>query len=58
MGVMFKARRGHVAGLVDATVRRRRGAVFECRTAAKQRHTGLNLHDFRWSHALYAGRQI
>ncbi|HXQ41002.1 MAG TPA: hydrogenase maturation protease [Candidatus Udaeobacter sp.] len=61
MGVMFAARGCRSLIVVDACRSGSEpGAVFEVpgdELAARHRPT-LTLHDFRWDHALYAGRQI
>jgi hydrogenase maturation protease len=61
MGVMFRARGASRLVIVDAsrsgaapgTIYRVPGAELE-----RQYEPALNLHDFRWDHALYAGRRI
>jgi hydrogenase maturation protease len=61
MSVMFKARGATSLILIDAcTSGAEAGAVFEVpgHELESAPPAGLNLHDFRWSHALYAGRQI
>ncbi len=61
MGVMFQARGSDALIIVDASsTGSEPGAVFEVPGAELEgkppaSHT---LHDFRWDHALYAGRQI
>jgi hydrogenase maturation protease len=61
MSVMFAARGCRGLVVVDACRSGSEpGAVFEVPGAElAQRHApSLNLHDFRWDHALFAGRQI
>ncbi len=61
MSVMFAARGCRSLLVVDACRSGSEpGAVFEVPGAElAQRHPpSLNLHDFRWDHALFAGRQI
>lgn len=61
MAVMFAARGCGTLIVVDACRSGAEpGAVFEVPGALlEQRHQGsLTLHDFRWDHALYAGRAI
>jgi hydrogenase maturation protease len=61
MSVMFAARGCRCLVVVDACRSGSEpGAVFEVPgTELAQRHVpSLNLHDFRWDHALFAGRQI
>jgi len=61
MGVMFKARGADQLIIVDAsTTGAEPGAIFEVpgaelEGAPTDSHT---LHDFRWDHALFAGRRI
>lgn len=61
MGVMFKARGARALIIIDAgRTGSEPGAVFEVpgdelEGKPPDSHT---LHDFRWDHALYAGRQI
>lgn len=61
MGVMFAARGCRSLIVVDACrTGSSSGAVFEVpgeELEARHQPT-LNLHDFRWDHALYAGRRI
>ncbi len=61
MGVMFAARGCRSLIVVDACrTGSSAGAVFEVpgeELEARHQPT-LNLHDFRWDHALYAGRRI
>lgn len=61
MGVMFLARGATRLILVDAaSTGSEPGAIFEVPGAELEGRptSGLNLHDFRWDHALYTGRQI
>ena len=61
MGVMFKARGATSLILVDACRSGSEpGAVFEVpgQELEGAPPPSLNLHDFRWDHALYAGRRI
>lgn len=61
MAVMFAARGCETLIVVDSCwTEAEAGAIFEVPGSdAETRHTpSLNLHDFRWDHALYAGRQI
>ena len=61
MGVMFKARGATSLILVDACRSGSdAGAVFEVPGHELEGvpPPSLNLHDFRWDHALYAGRRI
>ena len=61
MAVMFAARGCQTLIVADACQSGSPpGAVFELPGAeAEQRYTpALNLHDFRWDHALYAGRKM
>ena len=61
MSVMFAARGCRSLVVVDACRSGSEpGAVFEVPGAElEQRHVAsLNLHDFRWDHALFAGRRI
>ena len=61
MSVMFAARGCRSLVVVDACRSGSEpGAVFEVPGAElEQRHvSSLNLHDFRWDHALFAGRRI
>jgi hydrogenase maturation protease len=61
MGVMFKARGATSLILVDACRSGSdAGAVFEVPGHEFEGvpPPSLNLHDFRWDHALYAGRRI
>lgn len=61
MGVMYRARGARRLIIVDARAPEASpGAIYEVPGAlleAPPRHS-LNLHDFRWDHALHAGRQI
>lgn len=61
MGVMFQARGAKSLIIVDASnTGAEPGAVFEVpgdELAGKQPDS-FTLHDFRWDHALYSGRQI
>lgn len=61
MGVMYRARGVSRLIIVDARVPSGNpGAIYEVpgRALEAQPQQSLNLHDFRWDHALYAGRQI
>lgn len=61
MGVMFKARGSDALIIVDASsTGSDPGAVFEVpgRELEGKPTQGYNLHDFRWDHALFAGRRI
>lgn len=61
MGVMFAARGCRTLILIDACRSGSEpGAVFEVPGAMlKERHEpSITLHDFRWEHALFAGRKI
>jgi len=61
MAVMFRARGSHSLIIVDACkTGSEPGAVFEVPGAELEGKPpgSFNLHDFRWDHALYAGRQI
>ncbi len=61
MDVMFQARGSRTLILVDACRSGAEpGAVFEVpgEELAARPAPSYNLHDFRWDHALYAGRQI
>ncbi len=61
MDVMFQARGSRALILVDACRSGSEpGAVFEVpgEELAAQPTPSFNLHDFRWDHALFAGRQI
>jgi hydrogenase maturation protease len=61
MAVMFAARGCTTLIVVDSCLTgSEAGAIFEVPGwAVETKHTRtLNLHDFRWDHALYAGRQI
>ncbi len=61
MAVMFAARGCRTLILIDAVRSQGEpGAIFEVPGSELERPyaAGLNLHDFRWDAALYAGRQI
>jgi hydrogenase maturation protease len=61
MAVMFAAKGCESLIIVDACRSgAEAGAVFEVPGAelAQEPRDSFNLHDFRWDHALYAGRQI
>jgi len=61
MGVMFKARGSRSLIIIDASNSGSEpGAVFEVpgEEMAGKPPDSFNLHDFRWDHALYAGRKI
>ena len=61
MGVMFKARGSRSLIIIDASnTGSEPGAVFEVpgEEMAGKPPDSFNLHDFRWDHALYAGRKI
>lgn len=61
MGVMFAARGCRTLIVVDACRSgSEAGAVFEVPgdSLAERHQPTLTLHDFRWDHALHAGRQI
>jgi hydrogenase maturation protease len=61
MGVMFKARGATSLIVVDACrTGAEPGAVFEVPGSELEGvpPDSFNLHDFRWDHALYTGRQI
>lgn len=61
MAVMFRARGSDALILVDASkTGAEPGAVFEVPGADLEGRPvqSFNLHDFRWDHALYAGRRI
>jgi hydrogenase maturation protease len=61
MAVMFAARGCRTLIVIDACRSGSEpGAVFEVPgSELEERHQpALNLHDFRWDHALFAGRQI
>lgn len=61
MAVMFAARGCTTLIVVDSCwTEAEAGAIFEVPgSEVETQHTpSLNLHDFRWDHALYAGRQI
>jgi hydrogenase maturation protease len=59
--IMFEARSADKLVIVDAcSTGSEPGAIFEARGGELEnaRAPGLMLHDFRWDHALYAGRRI
>ena len=61
MGVMFAARSCRALIIVDACRSgAQAGAIFEVPGAclARPPRDNFTLHDFRWDHALYAGRRI
>lgn len=61
MGVMFAARGCRTLVLIDACRSGAEpGAVFEVPGAElkQQYEPSMNLHDFRWEHALFAGQKI
>lgn len=61
MAVMFAARGCGMLIIVDACHSgSESGAVFEVPGSELEQppRSGFNLHDFRWDHALFAGRQI
>jgi len=61
MDVMFKARGAKKLILIDACRSgSEAGAVFQVDGAELEQahHPAYSLHDFRWDHALYAGRRI
>ena len=61
MGVMFRARGSSNLIIVDAcSSGAEPGAIFQVPGAELEGKPpeSYNLHDFRWDHALYAGRQI
>lgn len=61
MSVLYRARGMRKLILIDARVPEDApGAVYEVPGATLSAKPGAsyNLHDFRWDHALYAGRQI
>ena len=61
MAVMFEARGAQSLIIVDAsTSGAEAGAIFEVPGHALEAppRESYNLHDFRWDHALYAGRRI
>lgn len=61
MGVMFRARGASSLIVVDACQSGSEpGAIFEVPGEELEATppASLNLHDFRWQHALYAGRKI
>lgn len=61
MGVMYRARGVARLIIIDAKAPENEpGAVYEVPGAILERppSQSFNLHDFRWDHALYAGRRI
>ncbi len=61
MDVMFQARGSSALILIDACISGSEpGAVFEIpgKELAVRPAPSYNLHDFRWDHALFAGRRI
>lgn len=61
MDVMFQARGSRVLIIIDACRSGSEpGAIFEIPGSelADAPDPGYNLHDFRWDHALYAGKRI
>lgn len=61
MSVMFQARGSEALIIIDASqTGSEAGAVFEVPGSEMEGKPpdSYNLHDFRWDHALYAGRQI
>lgn len=61
MEVMFQARGSKAIIVIDASRSGSEpGAIFEVpgEELICQSEPGYNLHDFRWQHALYAGRKI
>ena len=61
MGVMYRARGCRQLILVDARAPEKTpGAIYEVPGGVLERapNKSLNLHDFRWDHALFAGRRI
>ena len=61
MAAMFSARGCTALVVIDACVSGSEpGAIFELPGGEVERAyaPGLNLHDFRWDHALYAGRRM
>ena len=61
MSVMYNARGATQLIIVDARVpESASGAIFEVPGEVLEAppNNSLNLHDFRWAHALYAGRRI
>ena len=61
MAVMYRARGARRLIIVDARAPEAApGAIYEVpgEVLAAPPRQSLNLHDFRWDHALYAGRQI
>jgi hydrogenase maturation protease len=61
MGVMYQARKASHLVLIDARVPNNHpGAIFEVPGEILEAPPpqSYNLHDFRWDHALYAGKKI
>ncbi|WP_036262288.1 hydrogenase maturation protease [Methylocapsa aurea] len=61
MDVLFQARGARKLVIIDACASGAEpGAVFEAPGGALENHPtpSYTLHDFRWDHALYAGRRI
>ena len=61
MEVMFQARGATKLVIIDASnTGSEPGAIYEVPGAelSADREPGYSLHDFRWDHALYAGRRI
>ncbi|MEM8608548.1 MAG: hydrogenase maturation protease [Myxococcota bacterium] len=61
MGVMFKARGSDALVIIDASrTGAEPGSVYEVpgQELEGEPNQSLNLHDFRWDHALFAGRKI
>lgn len=61
MDVMFQARGSSALIIVDANLSGSKpGDIFEVpgEELANIKDPGYNLHDFRWDHALYAGKKI
>ena len=61
MGVIYQAKGCDRLFIIDARVPDANpGAIFEVPGEVLERppNDSLNLHDFRWDHALYAGRKI
>ena len=61
MGVMFKARGSDALIIIDASkTGAEPGAIFEVpgQELEGEPVQSFNLHDFRWDHALFAGRKI
>ena len=59
MGVMYQARKASHLVLIDARVPNNHpGAIFEVPgEILRPLPQSYNLHDFRWDHALYAGKK-